>query len=261
MVAMGLVSAKAALRVAYFTAAITFLSGILGTAHHYFWYGGPSYWLALGSVFSSMEPVPLFGLVVRGMMEYKSIQKEGREFPYRWPLYFLVASSFWNFLGAGVFGFLINLPLVNYYEHGTYLTMNHGHGALFGTYGMLSIALLLFSWRGLVKKEVWNDKLLKVSFVGLNVGLFLMTLGTLFPVGIAQTWTAFTHGMHAARDASFFEHGFVAFIGNARAVPDLMIILLGVVPLTWFLFRTYRHLKPREIREDESVWDRLDFKP
>ena len=74
MVAMGLVSAKAALRVAYFTAALVFLSGILGTAHHYFWYGGPRFWLAIGSVFSSMEPVPLFGLVVRGLMEYKSIR-------------------------------------------------------------------------------------------------------------------------------------------------------------------------------------------
>ncbi len=261
MVAMGLVSARAALRVAYFTAAITFLAGILGTAHHYFWYGGPSYWLAVGSVFSSMEPVPLFGLIVRGMMEYRSIRKEGHDFPYRWPLFFLVASSFWNFLGAGVFGFLINLPIVNYFEHGTYLTMNHGHGALFGTYGMLSIALLLFSWRGLVEREAWNEKPLKISFWGLNIGLFLMTLGTLFPVGILQTWVAFKDGLWAARDASFFERPFVQAIGTMRAVPDLMIIVLGVVPLAYFLFSTYPKLKAPTIGEDESVWDRLGFKP
>src|SRR5512136_1204394 len=105
-------------------------------------------------------------------------------------MYFLVASSFWNFLGAGVFGFLINLPIVNYYEHGTYLTMNHGHGALFGTYGMLSIALLLFSWRGLVRKEYWDDKLLRISFWGLNLGLLSMIFITLFPVGLLQTWTS-----------------------------------------------------------------------
>ena len=98
-------------------------------------------------------------------------------------MYFLVAASFWNFLGAGVFGFLINLPMVNYYEHGTYLTVNHGHTALFGVYGMLSIALLLFSWRGLVEKEHWNDGILKLSFCGLNGGLFLMTFGTLVPGG------------------------------------------------------------------------------
>jgi nitric oxide reductase subunit B len=257
LVVMGLASAKEALAVTYFTAILVFLSGILGTAHHYFWYGAPSFWLGVGSVFSSMEPVPLLGLVTRGLMEYRSIRKEGKEFPYRWPMYFLVASSFWNFLGAGVFGFLINLPIVNYYEHGTYLTMNHGHAALFGVYGMLSVALLLFSWRGLVDRAHWNDKILKLSFWGLNGGLFLLTLGTLFPIGVLQAWTSFTEGLWVARDASFFGKGFVQFVGTARVVPDLMIICLGVIPLAYFLFRTYPHLKAREIKEGESVWERL----
>jgi nitric oxide reductase subunit B len=243
--------------VAYFTAAIVFFGGILGTAHHYFWYGGPSFWLGIGAVFSSLEPIPLFGLIVRGLLEYRAIRKEGKEFPYKWPLYFLVASSFWNFLGAGVFGFLINLPIVNYYEHGTYLTMNHAHGALFGVYGMLSIGLLLFSWRGLVQKAYWSDKILKVSFFGFNIGLLLLTLGTLFPVGVLQAWTSYKEGLWVARDASFFERGIVTAIGTVRIIPDLMIILLGVLPLAYFLFRTYPHLKTREIHEGESVWKRL----
>jgi nitric oxide reductase subunit B len=257
LVAMGLASARAALKVAYFTAALVFLSGILGTAHHYFWYGGPSFWLALGSVFSSIEPVPLFGLVVRGLLEYKSIREQGEVFPYKWPMYFLVASSFWNFLGAGVFGFLINLPIVNYFEHGTYLTVNHGHGALFGVYGMLSIALLLFSWRGMVYNQAWSDKTLKISFFGLNGGLLLMTLGTLFPVGIAQAWTSFKEGLWVARDASFFERPFVEFLGQFRIVPDTIIIVIGVLPLVWFLFKTYPRLKAPEIKDGESVWERL----
>lgn len=257
MVAMGLVSAKAALRVAYFTAALVFLSGILGTAHHYFWYGGPSFWLAVGSVFSSIEPVPMFGLVVRGLLEYKSIRAEGKDFPYRWPMYFLVASSFWNFLGAGVFGFLINLPVVNYFEHGTYLTVNHGHGALFGVYGMLSIALLLFSWRGMVKREHWNDRLLAVSFWGLNGGLLALTFLTLFPVGIAQAWTSYKEGLWVARDASFFERPFVSLFGQLRMIPDTVIIVVGVLPLVWFLFSTFRHLKAKQIADGESVWKRL----
>lgn len=257
LVAMGLASARAALMVAYFTAALVFITGIVGTAHHYFWYGGPSLWLGWGAIFSSMEPVPLFGLVVRSMMEYKGIREQGRDFPYRWPLYFLVASSFWNFLGAGLFGFLINLPIVNYYEHGTYLTMNHGHTALFGTYGMLSIAVLLFSWRGLVEKAHWKDGLLKVSFFGLNGGLALMALATLLPVGAIQAWTSFKEGLWMARDASFFERGTVAFLGNVRIIPDLIIIVLGVLPLAWFLFKTYPRLKPVQIKEEESVWDRL----
>jgi nitric oxide reductase subunit B len=260
LVAMGLASAAGALRVAYFTAALVFLSGILGTAHHYFWFGGPSAWLAIGSVFSSMEPVPLFGLVVRGLLEYKSVAKKGRDFPYKWPMYFLVASSFWNFLGAGVFGFLINLPVVNYYEHGTYLTVNHAHGALFGVYGMLSIALLLFSWRGLTEKKHWSDKPLRLSFWGLNGGLIVMTLGTLFPIGIAQAWTSYREGLWAARDFSFFERPFVGALGQLRMIPDTIIIVLGVLPLAYFLFKTFPHLKAQEIKEEESVWDRLGVK-
>ncbi len=257
LVTMGLASAGGALRVAYFTAALVFLSGILGTAHHYFWYGGPSMWLAVGSVFSSMEPVPLFGLVVRGLLEYKSIKEQGRDFSYKWPMYFIVASSFWNFLGAGVFGFLINLPIVNYYEHGTYLTLNHAHGALFGVYGMLSIGLLLFSWRGMVGRQKWNDRPLALAFWGLNGGLLLMTLATLFPIGIAQVWSSYRDGLWVARDVSFFERPIVSTLGQLRIIPDTIIIVLGVLPIAYFLFRTYPHLKAQEIKEGESVWDRL----
>ena len=257
MVTMGLATAKAALRVAYFTAAITFLSGIIGTAHHYYWFGGAAFWVGWGAIFSSLEPVPLITLVVRGLMEYREINKAGRTFSYKWPMYFLVAASFWNFLGAGIFGFLINLPIINFYEHGTYLTMHHGHTAMFGTYGMLSVALLLFSWRGLVEKEYWNDGLLKVSFWGLNGGLFLMAFITLLPVGLMQAWVSFKDGLWAARSADFFESGPVVFLGNIRAIPDTIIIVLGVLPLAYFLITTYPHLKATEIKDGESVWERL----
>jgi len=243
MVTLGLVTPKSALRAAYLTAIITFLSGIIGTAHHYFWFGGPGFWLALGSVCSSLEPVPLILLVVRGWMEYRSVKEEGKEFPYRWPLYFLVASSFWNFVGAGVFGFLINLPIINYYEHATYLTANHGHTALFGTYGMLAIALILFSWRGLVDGKHWKDGLLKLSFWGLNGGLALMAFTSLLPVGILQLMSSYRDGFWFARSAAFYERPAVAFFGNWRMVPDTMIIVLGAFPLLWFLLRTFPKLK------------------
>ena len=257
MVAMGLATAKSALRVAYFTAAITFISGIIGTAHHYYWYGGAAYWIGWGAVFSSMEPVPLITLVVRGLKEFSEIQKAGRTFSYKWPMYFLVAASFWNFLGAGIFGFLINLPIINFYEHGTYLTMHHGHTAMFGTYGMLSVALLLFSWRGLVDKAYWKDGILKLSFWGLNGGLFLMAFFTLLPVGAMQTWTAFKEGLWVARSADFFERDAVVILGTFRALPDIIIIGLGVLPLVYFLITTYPHLKATEIKDGESVWERL----
>jgi nitric oxide reductase subunit B len=172
-------------------------------------------------------------------------------------MYFLVAASFWNFLGAGIFGFLINLPIINYYEHGTYLTMHHGHTAMFGTYGMLSISLLLFSWRGLIDRAHWKDGLLKLSFFGLNGGLFLMAFGTLLPVGAMQAWTSFKSGLWMARSSEFFDQTSVVVLGTLRALPDFIIIILGVVPLAYFLLTTYPHLKATAIKDDESVWDKL----
>lgn len=243
LVTLGLVSAQSALRVSYLSAILVFLSGIPGTAHHYFWYGGPGFWLAMGGVFSSLEPVPLILLVVRAWMEYRSIDERGKKFPYRWPLLFLTASSFWNFLGAGVFGFLINLPFINYYEHATYLTTNHGHTALFGVYGMLAIALLLFSWRGLVEEKYWNDRILKLSFLGLNGGLFLMFLTGLLPIGIAQISAVYEKGVWWARSADFYESPLVQMLGQWRIVPDTIIIVLGAFPLFYFMVTTYIRLR------------------
>lgn len=243
LVTLGLVTARSALRVAYLTAILVLLYGIPGTAHHYFWVGGPSYWLALGGVFSSLEPVPLILLVVRAWMEYRSIHRQGREFPYKWPLYFLVASSVWNFIGAATFGFIINLPIVNYYEHSTYLTANHAHTALFGVYGMLAIALMLFSWRGLVERAHWSDRLLKLSFWGLNGGLALMFLASLLPIGLIQVWTVYTRGFWFARSGEFYNLPAVKLLAHWRIVPDMIIIVLGAVPLLWFLLRTFPKLR------------------
>lgn len=243
LVTLGLVTPGSAIRVSYLTALLVFISGIPGTAHHYFWYGGPSFWLAIGGVFSSLEPIPLILLVVRAWMEYKSIRAEGREFPYRWPLYFLTASSVWNFVGAGMFGFLINLPIVNYYEHATYLTSNHGHTALFGVYGMLAIALILFSWRGLVEQRYWNDRILGVSFWALNGGLFLMFSTGLLPIGLYQVWYSFDVGFWFARSAAFYEMGVVQALGNWRIVPDTIIIVGGAFPLLYFLITTFPRLR------------------
>jgi nitric oxide reductase subunit B len=243
LVTLGLVTARSALRVAYFTAILVFIAGIPGTAHHYFWFGGPGFWLGIGGVFSSLEPIPLILLVVRAWMEYRSIRAEGKEFPYRWPLYFLTASSVWNFVGAGMFGFLINLPIINYYEHATYLTSNHGHTALFGVYGMLAIALILFSWRGLVENRYWNDSLLKLSFWGLNGGLFLMFLTGLLPIGLYQVWYSYDVGFWFARSAAFYDLPVIQALGTWRMVPDTIIIVLGAFPLLYFLIKTFPRLR------------------
>ena len=114
---------------------------------------------------------------------------------------------------------------------------------------MLSVALLLFSWRGMVDRNHWSDTPLKISFFGFNGGLLVMTLCTLFPIGIAQAWTSYREGLWVARDASFFERPFVSLLGQLRMVPDTIIIVLGVLPLVFFLFKTFPHLKPKKAEE------------
>jgi nitric oxide reductase subunit B len=255
LTALGLVTRGSAMRAAYLTAILVFASGIIGTAHHYFWFGAPGFWMALGAVFSSLEPVPLILLASRAWMEYKAIRDAGQEFPYRWPLMFLIASAFWNFLGAGVFGFMINLPIINYYEHATYLTSNHGHTALFGTYGMLAIALSLFVWRGLVRPELWNDRLLRISFWGLNLGLGAMSLLSLLPVGILEMVTSYSQGLWVAKSNVFFSRPAIQWLGQIRIIPDAIIILLGAVPLALFLLTSVRNLKKPEIGDGEAIFD------
>ncbi len=120
----------------------------------------------------------------------------------KWAIYFLMAVGFWNFLGAGVFGFLINLPIVSYFEMGTTLTTNHGHAAMFGVFGMLALGVLVFCLRALADDRTWekNEKVVRVGFWGLNVGLALMVLLDLFPAGVMQLWDSITHGYWHARE-------------------------------------------------------------
>lgn len=254
-VMLGLVSKESALRAAYLTAILSFVGGIIGMSHHYFWFGQSSMFIALGAVFSSLEPIPLVMLASRGWMEYKSIKDAGTDFPYRWPLLFLVASAFWNFLGGGVFGFVINLPIINYYEHMTYLTSNHGHTALFGTYRMLAIALALFVWRGLVRPEYWKEGWLRISFWGLNLGLVLMFTVTLLPIGLMQFSTAYKHGLWLAKSAHFYNQPAVQFLGNIRIIPDAVIILFGAVPLAIFTLIAYFHRKQCSEGVCKTVFD------
>ena len=252
LITLGLASRQKALRAAYLVASLALFSGIIGVGHHYYWFGDPDIWLALGGVVSTMEPVPIVLLLLKVMLDSRHSPAMNPDYPYRWPLLFLGASAGWSFLGAGVFGFIITLPMVNYFEHSTYLSMNHGHTALFGTFGMLAIGLMLFSLRGLVKPEHWNNTLLKVGFICTNGGLFCMAIFTLFPVGYMQTKDSFINGLWHARSPEFYNQPLVQFIGQWRIIPDLVIIA-GALCLVAFVFQAVRHLKPVEIEEEIPI--------
>ncbi|MDT3697818.1 MAG: cbb3-type cytochrome c oxidase subunit I [Thermincola sp.] len=251
----GMATKKAALRAGYLTASLALATGIIGVGHHYYYFGMPTFWMALGGVLSAMEPVPILLLLGEAWQRSNTLRKAGPDFPYRWPLKFFIAAGIWNFVGAGIMGFAITTPIVNYYEHSTYLTVSHGHTAFFGTYGMLAIGLLLFAYRGIVQKKAWDAKanLLKVSFWGLNIGLATMFVLTLLPVGFWQLQASFTKGLWYARSPEFYSNPMVQAVGEFRILPDSIIIVLGAIPLVLFMVTTITKLKPVTVKENQEI--------
>jgi nitric oxide reductase subunit B len=159
--------------------------------------------------------------------------RESVAIPHKWTFYFLMSVGFWNFVGAGIFGFLINLPIVSYYEVGTQLTPNHGHAAMMGVFGMLAIALMIFVLRQTSTDARWSDieKYVKVGFWGTNVGLMLMLMVSLFPSGVLQVWDVVQHGYWHARSLDYIGSERSRLIEWLRLPGDLVFILFGAMPL------------------------------
>jgi nitric oxide reductase subunit B len=174
---------------------IVFLAGgIIGTFHHLYFTGTPNVVLALGVMFSALEVVPLVLIGFEAWENVRLARARGWLSAYRWPIAFCVGVAFWNFVGAGLFGFLINPPIALYYTQGLNTTPVHAHTALFGVYGMLGISLMLFCLRGLLPGPAWKDWPLATAFWAINIGLALMVLLSLLPIGLLQTWAAVEYG-------------------------------------------------------------------
>ena len=231
---LGLVRQKIASSAVLISAIIFLSGGIIGTLHHLYWSGTPASVMAFGAVFSALEVVPLVLLGLEGYNNYRVTRTATWVFAYRWPILFFVAVAFWNMLGAGVFGFLVNPPISLYYIQGLNTTAVHAHAALFGVYGMLGIGLMLFCLRGLKPDVVWNEKLLKTAFWSLNIGLAGMSLLTLLPLGILQLNAALEHGYWFARSAEFMQQPIVDMLVWMR-VPADTLFSVGALALVWFV--------------------------
>lgn len=192
---MGLLRTATATAAVLFSTIIFLAGGIIGTFHHLYFSGTPTGVLAFGAVFSALEVVPLTLIGFEAYQNYRLARMRPWTAAYRWPIFFFVAVAFWNLLGAGVFGFLINPPIALYYMQGLNTTPVHGHTALFGVYGMLGIGLILFCLRSLTPHKKWRTKLLSFAFWSINVGLFLMVAISVLPVGLMQTWASVEVGM------------------------------------------------------------------
>ena len=243
---LGLLQVKTATVAVLFATIIFMAGGVLGTLHHLYFAGSPTPVLALGASFSALEVVPLAYIGFEAYHTYRLGGATPWMRRYRWPVMFFIAVAFWNLVGAGLFGFLINPPLSLYYMQGLNLTPLHGHTALFGVYGMLGIGLVLFCLRGMKPELAWHEGILKTSFWCLNAGLALMALLTLLPLGTMQLFASLEHGYAYARSAEFMQQPFVDLLVWMR-VPGDTIFSIGALALVVFVAGLW--LFPK--REDE----------
>ena len=233
---MGLLRIKSATNNVLFATVIFLTGGILGTFHHLYFTGTPTGVMALGATFSALEVVPLVLIGFEAYHNYRISKATEWLKDYKWPIYFLLSVAFWNFLGAGIFGFIINPPIALYYMQGLNTTPVHGHAALFGVYGMLGIGLILFVLRSMYRNQKWNNKLISFTFWSLNLGLLLMVVLSLLPVGLMQTVASVNEGMWYARSAEFMQQPLVSFFKWLRIVGDT-IFAVGTLTLFWFVYQ------------------------
>ena len=231
-----ILSVRTATRAVLFSTVIFLTGGIIGTFHHLYFTGMPVSVLALGAVFSAMEVVPL---TLIGFEAWENIRHARGERAlwmknYKWPVYFFVAVGFWNMVGAGVFGFLINPPVSLYYVQGLNLTPVHGHTALFGVYGMLGLGLMLFCLRAIRPGLQWKDRYISISFWALNIGLAAMVALSVLPVGILQAVASIDHGTWYARSAEFMQQPHMQTLRWLR-VPGDVIFSIGALAMAWFI--------------------------
>jgi nitric oxide reductase subunit B len=257
-VLLGVVREKVALTVIFLDILLYSAGGVIGTMHHLYFSGTPAEHMALGAFFSAAEVIPLTFLTVEAWSFLQlGARQESRSrtpFPHRWAVMFLVAVGFWNFLGAGIFGFLINLPIVSYYQIGTALTPNHGHAAMMGVYGMLAAGLALFCLRYLIPEERWSERAAKWSFWSLNIGLAWMCFATLFPLGILQLYESVNSGYFEARSLEYITNDTNALLEWMRLPGDVVFIGGGVLPLLYLCYLGVRHTVPRvTLEEPEDI--------
>jgi nitric oxide reductase subunit B len=253
-VLLGVVRERVALLVIFLDIILYSVGGVIGTMHHLYFSGAPAENMALGAVFSALEVMPLTFLTVEAwsflQLGARQESRSATPFPHRWAVMFLVAVGFWNFLGAGIFGFLINLPIVSYYEIGTALTANHGHTAMMGVYGMLAVGLAMFCLRYLIPADRWKERAAKMSFWGLNIGLAWMSFATLFPLGIRQLYESVNAGYFDARSLDYLSTNTNTVIEWLRLPGDLYFILVGVLPLLYLTYLGVRHTVKRVVIEE-----------
>jgi nitric oxide reductase subunit B len=242
LMAVGLVSRQLAERSVYLELILIFLGGVLGTGHHLYWAGEPGMWVPLGTMFSFIEVLPLVLLVIEAIQHRRLIKAHG-EFKYGLAYTYIIGAAFWNFVGAGVFGGgTLIAPLVNYYEHATFLTLNHAHSALFGAFGLLGIGLIYFCLRYIAgDTHAFSEKTGRWAFWLYNIGLLMWILLNFFPIGWPQLDAVYEHGLAYARSDAFYD---TTLFWQWMRMPGDIVFALGALMMAWDFIVKLRPLLP-----------------
>ena len=233
---LGVINSKLAAKSSLLATAIYLSGGIIGTCHHLYFSGTPTVALAFGAVFSALEIVPLTMVGFEAWENMRRLDARPWLMQYKWVIYFFVAVAFWNLVGAGIFGFMINPPIALYYMQGLNTTPLHGHGALYGVYGTLGLALLLFCMRAMKPTMVWKEGLIKFAFWAINGGMLAMMVFSLLPIGLLQTVESVNNGYWSARSPEFMQTELMQFLRWMRVVGDT-VFTVGAVAFVLFTFK------------------------
>lgn len=224
-VSLGLIKPRSATKASLLSTSIFLLGGIPGTFHHLYFSGTPTSISAIGACFSALEVVPLVLIGFEAFHTYRMQSLTSWTSNYKWPILFFVGVAFWNLVGAGIFGFLINPPIALYYLQGLNTTAVHAHGATFGVYGLLSMGLVLFIVQSTFNKRVWNETLMNVAFWGLNLGLGLMIVLSLLPIGLIQFKAALEVGLWYARGSEVMQTDLIQNLRWLRSIGDIVFAI------------------------------------
>ncbi|WP_372884396.1 nitric-oxide reductase large subunit [Shimia sp.] len=260
LVQMGLITRVMAERVIFLAVMLFLLTATVGIAHNFYWIAKPTGVIAFGSVFSTLQVLPLLLLTLDAWRmrqeKERAIQFHAagsQSFIMHEVWLFVLAVNFWNVFGAGVFGSMINLPIVNYFEHSTYLTGNHAHAAMFGVKGNIALGGMLFCLQHLFKTGDWNRKLIRVSFWSLNIGIAMMMFLDLLPVGLYQLSVVLEEGLWYARSQEVIQGAVFRNLTIMRSLGGLVFTIGGVLPLMWFVLSRAARMR-RKIKEDSGEW-------